>query len=84
MHQLYDKIWGYADCIHFVITVTLKYLFLTDMWDSNTLSHLYDFFKGGRGRYLVLYSPIIELEDGAEDGAEICSMYWGNKYSEAK
>jgi hypothetical protein len=62
------------------ITVTLKYLFLTDMWDSNALSDLYHFFKDGRGRYLVLYSPIIELEDGAE----ICSTYCGNKYCEAQ
>jgi hypothetical protein len=32
-----------------------------DMWDSNILSNLYRFFKEGRGRHIVLYSPVIEL-----------------------
>jgi len=36
------------------------------MWDSNALSHLYHFFKEGRGRYIVLCSPSIELQGGAE------------------
>ena len=35
---------------------------LTDLWDSNVLSNLYHFFKEGRGRHIVLYSPVIELK----------------------
>lgn len=33
-----------------------------DLWESNVLSNLYYFFKNGRGRHIVLFSPAIELD----------------------
>ncbi|XP_023704440.1 pre-piRNA 3'-exonuclease trimmer isoform X3 [Cryptotermes secundus] len=62
IHRLFPVIYD----TKFLSFQMRKILIKEDMWNSNILSHLYCFFKEGRGRYLVLYSPIIELEDGAE------------------
>lgn len=62
IHRLFPVIYD----TKFLSFQMKKIIITEDMWHSNILSDLYHFFKEGRGRYLVLYSPIIELEDGAE------------------
>ncbi|KAJ9597777.1 hypothetical protein L9F63_011385 [Diploptera punctata] len=45
-----------------------------DMWDTNVLSNLYYYFKNGRGKYIVLFSPLVELKERSNSAGSICTF----------
>ncbi|GFG28528.1 hypothetical protein Cfor_08890 [Coptotermes formosanus] len=67
IHKLFPVIYD----TKFLSYEMKKILKKEDLWDSNVLSNLYHYFKEGRGRHVVLYSPIIELK-GEAGGHGIC------------
>lgn len=58
IHKLFPVIYD----TKFLSYEMKKILKKEDLWHSNVLSNLYHYFKEGRGRHVVLYSPIIELK----------------------
>ncbi|XP_021916008.1 pre-piRNA 3'-exonuclease trimmer-like isoform X2 [Zootermopsis nevadensis] len=64
--ELQKPIVGHNFLMDLMIMYSQFHEQLPSMWESNILSHLYHFFKEGRGRYFVLFSPVIEIKNEAE------------------
>ncbi|XP_069669242.1 pre-piRNA 3'-exonuclease trimmer-like isoform X2 [Periplaneta americana] len=80
IHSLFPVIYD-TKFLSFELKKLLK---KEDTWDSNVLSNLYLFFKYGRGRHIVLMSPLIQLQNENDQDTQLkvpkCSATGAENY----
>ncbi|PSN35310.1 Pre-piRNA 3'-exonuclease trimmer [Blattella germanica] len=63
IHNMFPQIYD----TKFLSFELKKFLKKEDFWESNILCDLYYYFKNGRGRFIVLFSPKIVLAEATDE-----------------